>query len=200
MSVDTNPREATTMKVWNVFYAVMQEMHGHGDRQKGEGAFTHKYRHSFDAIAVWCIAHEVDPEDYIRVTAKLLSDTGKRLLKPTDFEAEARYAYYLKMKQGNEGGEPQLRWSIQATHLQTMVARAPDLYPNALDPLIVFDTPFDPWFRVAYPPEAIPQIVTIFGELAWDDLSHNGALRRYIRQVRPNTLQLLEQQFGSFVD
>jgi hypothetical protein len=199
VSVDTNPRDATAMKVWDVFYTVMQELYG-DTRRRGAGALTHKYRYTFDAIAKWCIENDVDPEDYVRTESSMLTSAGKRLYKPTDLDVPERYTHYSNMRKGNEGGQPEVRWHIQETHLRTMVVRAPDMYPNALDPLTMFDTAFDPWFRVMYPEQPIPRVLQIFGELAWDNLAHNGALRRYVRSVRPATLQVLEQRYGAFAD
>jgi hypothetical protein len=199
MSVDVSARDNVAMRVWDAFYKVMEELHTYV-RGRGAGAFTHPQYKYFDAIAGWCLENNVDEEDYIRATASMLTLTGKRMLKIQDFAHADRFKHYLRVKSGNDGGDVEVRWQLQEVQLKSILERAPDLYPECVSPLIVLDTPFDAWFRVMYPEPPVASLLNMYGELAFDEIASNGALRRYLRSKRPTTLQILENQFHDIVD
>ena len=91
-------------------------------------------------------------------------------------------------------GESAGRMSAQAAEAASAgVARAMALL---LDP----QQPFECWFRAMAQPRIPERIVQYYGQLAWNELRDEVALRRFIRKTAPEALQQLEQRIARFSD
>ena len=190
-------------RAWMDFYDEKKRLYGDDSQRKqyltSDVHRHHKFYKAFREIATICLTRGYDVTDYV-FTCFTLVTHDHRYVTPRDFAHKDMADKYAANKKAY-GDTCSASWEAQSTDLKSMAARlVPSQFESDTDILKDNRMAFTSWFRVFYPKVPDAELIRIYGAMAWADLQVDKRLRLLLRQLRPDTMEVLESLHGYFMD
>lgn len=168
---------------------------------RGSGPWGHKFETSFARIAKKCLQRQLDVRLYVETAIDLLHSSGKRTLLPKDLESSDLMARVLSLaKSPYAVADPATQWVNQIKHLQQLMLKMPDVYPDVITALMVPGNGFENWFRVLYIRPFNHELCTVYGATAYEELRVCRRLRDFLNKEVPGNMLELQKRTAGFGD